>query len=620
MVERYEEGKFWRLYQELKAGRITRREFIARATALGVAFPVVLFVLNATKAPGTAAQSAPASRPAVGMENVQRGAGGELRILQWQAATHLSVHNSTGTKDTLAAALVTEALTDYLPDGTLIPNLITEVPTVENGLLSPDLKSVTYKLLPNVVWSDGEPFTADDVIFTWQWIVDPANQSVDQTTYEAIENIEKIDDLTVRVVFKNPSLAWYFPFSGTSSGGGIYPKHFWDGKDPQAANDEFRRNPIGTGPYKVESFTENDQVTYVINENYREPNKPFFSRVIIKGGGDAASAAQAVLQTGDWHFAWNLQVADNILAEMERQGGKGKVVAQGNGAVERILINFSDPNDESLGERSHKDVPHPFLSDKAVRLALSLATDRQTISQQFYRGEEEPPAVNILTGIAAYESPNTSWEFNLDKARQVLEEAGWGMGGDVRRKGDLELRVSYFTSINPVRQQTQAVNKQNWEAIGFKVQLGQVDAGVFFDSAAGNDQNANHFFRDLQMYTNNPTSTFPLTYMQSWYAGPNGENIAQKSNGWSGLNDSRYQNPEFDALYESLLTETDPERAAETFIKMNDILIDDIAIIPIVNRAAEKFAIANGFVEENIAGSLFEALYWNIANWVRIEE
>ncbi len=473
MVERYEEGPFWRVYQDLKAGRITRREFIARATSLGVGLPIVLFVLNAVKVQGAAAQSAPAGRPAVGTENIQRGAGGELKILQWQAATHLSLHNSTGTKDSLAASLITEPLMNYLPDGTLIPNLVTEVPSVENGLLSPDLKTVTYKLRPDVKWSDGEPFTADDVIFTWQWILDPANQSVSLTTYQAIENIEKIDDLTVKLIFKEGSLAWYFPFTGTYVGA-VYPKHFWDGKDPQAANDEFRRNAIGTGPYKVESFTENDQVTYVINENYREPNKPFFSRVIIKGGGDAASAAQAVLQTGDWHFAWNLQVAPNILREMEQQGGKGKVIAQGLGAVERVLINFSDPNDESKGERSHKDVPHPFLTDKAVRQALSLASDRATIANQFYLGgDQEPPAVNILTGIAALESPNTSWEFNLDKAKQVLDEAGWVMDGDVRKKGDIELKVTYFTSINPVRQQTQAVNKQNWEAVGFKVTLGR---------------------------------------------------------------------------------------------------------------------------------------------------
>src|SRR3712207_4649400 len=108
---------------------------------------------------------------------------------------------------------------------------------------------------------------------------------------------------------------------------------------PIYAINEFRQNPIGTGPYKVESFKENDQVIYVANENYREPNKPFFARVNLKGGGDAASAARAVLQTGDYDHAWNLQVEPEILRDLE-QGGKGKAYAAPGNSVERIMYNF----------------------------------------------------------------------------------------------------------------------------------------------------------------------------------------------------------------------------------------------------------------------------------------
>jgi peptide/nickel transport system substrate-binding protein len=272
-----------------------------------------------------------------------------------------------------------------------------------------------------------------------------------------------------------------------------------------------------------------------------------------------------------------------------------------------------------MGERSHKDVPHPFLTDKAVRQALSLATDRDTITTQFYSGAPiEIAGRNILTGVAAFESPNTTWEFNLDKANQVLDEAGWVRDGNVRSKDGVELKVKYYTSINAVRQATQAVNKQNWESIGFEVTLGQVDAGVFFDSAAGNDQNANHFFRDLQMYTNGTGSTFPLLYMQGWYAGPDGRNIAQKSNGWSGQNNDRYNNPEYDALYEQVVKETDAERAVELFVQMNDIVINDYVEIPITQRAAEKYAALNTLRVANIGDSPFETLYWNIANWNRV--
>jgi peptide/nickel transport system substrate-binding protein len=619
MTEQMEQGRFWQIYQDLKSGRISRRDFMTRATALGVGLPITMFVLNSTKISGTSAaslvQTAGATKPAEGTEGQTRGAGGELKILQWQAATHLSLHTSTGTKDTLAASLVTEPLLSFLPDATLIPTLVKEVPSVENGLLAEDLSTVTYNLLEGVTWSDGEPFTADDVVFTWQWITNPDNAAITLSTYEPIEVIEAADPLTVKITFKAPSLGWYLPFGG-SYNGAVYPKHVLEtGKD---AINEFRQNPIGTGPYIVETFTENDQVIYAINEKYREPNKPFFAKINLKGGGDAASAAQAVLQTGDWDLAWNLQVEPQILDGMA-QGGKGQVVVYPGTSVERVLINFSDPNTEVDGQRSEKNTPHPFLTDKAVRQALSLGTDRDTMSTQFYEGPPgEPAAQNILTGIPAFESTtSTPWEYDLDKAKQVLEEAGW-TGDGVRSKDGVELKLSYSTSINAVRQKNQAVNKQNWEEIGFDVQLKQVDAGIFFDSAAGNDQNASHFFTDLEMYTNNPTTPYPTSYMVGWYAGKDGKNIAQKSNDWSGNNESRFSNADYDAMYESLVIETDSEKAAETLIKMNDILINEIVIIPLVKRSAEKIAILNTLNEANIAGSAWEALYWNAANWNRV--
>jgi peptide/nickel transport system substrate-binding protein len=618
MSESVEQGRFWSLYEGLKSGRLSRRDFIQRATALGVGLPITTFILNSVKIDGAFAAPAAqetigSTRPTDGTEGQTRGAGGELKILQWQAATHASLHTSQGTKDSLAASLVTEPLLSYAQDATLLPTLVKEVPSVENGLLAEDFSSVTYNLLEGVVWSDGEPFTSDDVVFTWQWIMNPDNAATDVTTYEPIDKIDAPDPLTVKITFKQPSLGWFNPFAGTYYGA-VYPKHILEsGKD--AIND-FRHNPTGTGPYVIESFKENDQVIYAINDKYREPNKPFFAKVNLKGGGDAASAAQAVLQTGDWDLAWNLQVEPQILNQLAA-GGKGKLYVVPGTSVERVLINFSDPNTEVNGQRSEVNTPHPSLSDPAVRQALSLGADRQTMSEQFY-GQGEPPAKNILTGIPSMESPNTSYEFNIDKAKQVLDEAGWTMNGDVRSKNGVELKYTYSTSINAVRQKNQALNKKNWEDIGFKIQLKQVDAGIFFDSAAGNDQNASHFFNDLEMYTNNAGTPYPVGYMSSWYGGKDLSNIAQKSNDWSGLNESRWHNDDYDAMFDSLGSETDPEKAAETFIKMNDLLIDDVVIVPLVQRAAEKLAVLNTLRDGNIVGSSWETAYWNIANWNRV--
>jgi len=626
MVEK--QGPFWNLYEQLKSGDVSRREFISRAAALGVGMPIILFVLNAVKIDGAEAaprggnmhlidraQATPAKRPDSGTEGQTRGSGGELKLLQWQSVSHLSLHNSQGTKDTIAASLVTEALMNFLPDGTLIPNLVKEVPSVENGGVSADLTTVTYHLLEGVLWNDGQPFTSADVKFTYDWIMDPANQATDIATYQPIKSVEIPDDLTVVVTFTAATLNWYLPFSGTPFGA-IYPKHILEaGAD---AFQTFRQKPVGTGPYMVDSFSENDQVIYVINPNYREPNKPFFEKVNLKGGGDAASAAQAVLQTGDWDFAWNLQVEKKILDQMQADGGKGKVVTIPGTSVERVLINFSDPNKEVNGERSEMNTPHPFFTDKAVRQALAMACDRQTMSDQLYQGAGTPPGRNILTGIPAVESPNTTWEFNLDKAKQTLEAAGWVMDGDVRKKDGVELKVSYATTINAVRQKEQAINKQSWEQIGFKVQLKQIDSGIFFDSSAGNDQTSSHFFTDLEMYTNNPSSQFPISYMQAWYGGPNGSNIAQKSNGWSGVNSGRFRSADYDALYEAALKETDAEKAAQLYIQMNDIVINEVVEIPLVQRSADTYGIINTLNADNVAESTFEGDYWNIANWNRV--
>jgi peptide/nickel transport system substrate-binding protein len=599
--------------------------------ALGVALPVLTFIINSLGMKGAVA--APASRPGfsagplfqdaaitsrpMAPDGLTRGAGGELRLLQWQAVTTMSLHHSQGTKDQLAASLVTEPLMSYLPDGSLVPNLVKEVPSVENGGLSEDLTTVTYNLLEGVLWSDGTPFTSADVVATYNAIIDPAFVAVSSGSYESIASVEAPDDLTVVITLKQPSLAWYVPFTGTYWGS-VLPKHVLD-QGIETALETLRATPVGTGPYKVDQFSENDQVVLSINENYREPNKPYFATINLKGGGDAPSAARAVLQTQEADLAWNMQVEPAIMNDMLAAGNGKWHVAPGT-SVERILINFSDPNTEVDGQRSEMNTPHPILSDLAVRQALNLAADRDTMSTQFYAGPPgEPPTANILVGIPAYDSPNTTWEYNLEKAAQILDDAGWVLDGDVRKKDGMELSFTYSTTINAVRQKNQAVMKASLEQIGVDVQLKQVDAGIFFDSAEGNDQNAAHFYNDLEMYTNNASTPFPLAYMESWYGGPDGSNIAQKSNSWRGNNESRWHNDEYDQLYESLIIETDLERAAETFIRMNDILIENVVIIPLVHRSAESLAINNLLNADMFAASAFETLYWNIANWHNVE-
>jgi peptide/nickel transport system substrate-binding protein len=549
------------------------------------------------------------------MEGRTRGEGGELRLIQWQAPTTANAHTGTGTKDFLAGQLVQEPLLEYMPDGSIFARLVTEVPSVENGLLAEDLSSVTFKLLEGVTWSDGEPFTANDVVFTWQWVTNPDNAAVSAEPWSVVESIEAVDDLTAEVTFKQPSAAWFECFTGGTVGP-MLPAHAF-GNDPANRNAEFDTKPLGTGPFVLEELRPNDQVRYVANENYREPNKPFFATAVIKGGGEAAAAARAVMQTGEYHYAWNLQVEPAILDEIDADGEHGTYYVAQGASLERIHLNFSDPNTEVDGQISEMNTPHPILTDPAVREAINLAADRQTIADEFY-GEGQPPTSNILTGLESWESPNTSWEYNLEKAAQILDEAGWVLeeGAELRAKDGVELKLVYATSVNAVRQKTQAVIKQSFESIGIGVQLEQIDSAIYFDGSEGNTQNINKFPWDINMYTNSPSSPVPISFLVSWYAGPDGVNIAQKSNGWQAQNYQRWANADFDAKFEELQATTDMETATRLMIEMNDLVIADRAVVPLVNRSADTYAFSNDLREETLEiGPFHDLTYWNVANW-----
>lgn len=595
----------------LRRGEISRRAFMRQALAAGMALPVARLAVQTASA-----QTPTAGPPAAGLEGATRGQGGELRILQWQAPTILAQHTALGGKDNLAATFVLEPLTHYLGDGALIPNLVEALPTVENGLLAADSSSVTYRLKAGVTWSDGAPFTADDVAFTWSWISDPANGASSFDIYGEIAAVDVVDGLTVTIRFNSPQPAWYVPFSG-SWWGAVYPKHILDGAGADGYA-TFLLNPVGTGPYVVESFTPNDQVTYTVNQNYRDPERPFFDRVILKGGGDAASAARAVLQTGDYDFAWNLQVEPEVLEQLV-SSGNGSVLAVPGASLEQIYLNFSDPTVEVDGEFASLAAPHPFLTELAVRQAFAQAIDRETIATVLY-GEGEPASANVLVGIPRLESDGVGLAYDPDAANRLLDDAGWARDGDVRERDGVSLSVTYATTINSVRQKTQAIVKQGLEDIGVEVLLEQVDSGTYFDTSPGNTQGYIQFYDDLGMSTATIDSPFPIKYMSRWYAGPDNVNVAQRANDWSGQNLQRYVNPEFDALYEQAETETDPEASARLFIAMNDLLIAEQVVVPLVQRAAEKVAVGPRLRQENIDGGSFETVYWNIANWTTNDE
>jgi peptide/nickel transport system substrate-binding protein len=578
--------------------------------AAPTAAPTTAAAAAATTAPAAAPTAAPTAAPAVAAGG-KRGAAGTLKMLLWQGPTVLNPHIAVGTKDSIVARLVLEPLISAKNDGTLVPILVTEIPTTANGGLSADLTSVTYKLKPGIKWADGEPLTADDVVFTWQFVTDKETAATTLGTYRTIDTATAVDATTVKITFKDPNPGWFVPFLGTN--GMVLPKHaLKDYIGAKAKDAPWNQKPIGTGPYKVDQFASGDLVVYSINDNYREPDKPAFKRVEIKGGGDAPSAARAVLQTGDYDYAWNLQVEWPVLQSI-LAGGKGDLLTAPGSGVEQVRFNLTDPNKEVDGEKSKLGNPHPILADIKVRQALSMAMDRDTMAKQLY-GDTGAPTPNLLTTPTNFLSSTPLAPFDLAQAGKLLDDAGWVKGSDgMRAKGGVPLKLTLQTSVNSLRQKEQEVIKQGFQKLGVDLTLKSVPATVFFGQD-NNPDNVSHFYTDLEMFTSTFTSPNPASYMNSWYSGNPAKDIPQKANSWSGNNYCRFQSDDFNKLYDDAAKQTDPQKLIDDYKKMNDMVVSQAVTVGLIDR---KFADAK---LKNLQGPqilAFDIFSWNIADWTR---
>jgi len=566
------------LIEQVRDNGISRKQFIRHMIGAGLTVPMAGQMLLTS---GLAqAQTASSYKP------TKRGGGGALKLLWWQGATLLQPHFSSGTKDQEGSRIFYEPLGAWDADGNLIPILAAEVPSLANGGVSRDGKTIIWKLKRNVQWHDGVAFTADDVVFTAAYAADPATAAYTSGSYKDVK-VTKVDSHTVKVEYQKPSPFWADPF--VSAAGMIIPKHVFEAYKGATSRDApANLKPVGTGPYKFADFKPGDMLRGVINTNYHEANRPYFDSIEMKGGGDAVSAARAVLQTGEYDYAWNLQVEDELLIRLE-QGGKGKTSIVPGGNIEFIQLNMADPWTETDGERSHPKSKHPILSEFAVRQAISLCVDRDGV-QKFIYGRTGIATANFLNNPQRFVSKNTKYEFNPDKAAQVLEAAGWKKGADgIREKGGKKLKLVFQTSINGPRQKTQQIIKQAAQKAGIDMELKSVPASVYFSSDPANPDTYTKLFADMQMFTTTMPQPDPEVFMNQYLS----SEFASKANKWLGRNSTRYSNPEYDKAYLAAQSEMDPAKRAALFVRMNDMPVNDIAIIPVVYRPRTSAAVNN---------------------------
>jgi peptide/nickel transport system substrate-binding protein len=545
----------------------------------------------------------------------ERGADGNVNVLYWQAPSILNPYLSSGTKDVEASSLILDGLAGFDEKGVVFPRLAESIPTVENGGITADLTQITWKLKPGLLWSDGTPVTSADAKFTYEYCTHPDGGCAQASRYEGIASIDTPDDLTIVITFAAPKPNPYTAFVGGTSPI-LQAAQFANCLGAAASTcTEQNFKPIGTGPFMVTEFKVNDVVTLAANPNYRDPAKPAFATMTLKGGGDAAAAARAVLETGEFDYAWNTQINPEQQTQMAA-AGKGVLLNGFGTLVERIEMNMTDPSpDLPEGERSTVKHPHPFLSDINVRKALSMAIDRQILVDVGY-GAAGRPTCNLVPAPELFASTNTECiAQDMEGAKALLETAGWvdSDGDGIREKDGKPLKILYQTSTNPVRQDFQAVIKDWWTELGVDVELKNIDASVFFGGDAGSPDTFQKFYSDVEMYANNFDGTDPEPYLARYKC----DKIPGPDNQWQGENINRFCDPAYDAMVDELSKTSDMAKRGEIAIKLNEMLTkDSYVIIPLVDRG--RLSAASNTLG-GVVLNTWDTELWNAQDWFRVK-
>jgi peptide/nickel transport system substrate-binding protein len=541
-----------------------------------------------------------------------RGDSGHLNLIFYQAASMLNPYLANGTKDVEPASAVLDPLARYDSTGKLFPVLAAEIPSIENGGIAADYRSVTWRLKPGLKWSDGSPFTAADVVFTGQYCMDPQGGCGQAQRFYGIESITAVDDLTVKIAFSAPKYDPFIPFVTYTSP--VLQKAQFEkclGALAQQCTDANFR-PIGTGPFMVKEFRPNDVIIMEANPNFRESDKPAFKTATFKGGGSAAGAARAVLETGEFDYGWNVQVSPETLDKMVK-AGRGDVIRIFGSQVEHMEFNLTNPSPDLAPDvRSTIRAPHPFMSDLRVRKALSMALDRELLSEVAF-GPAGRATCNLVTAPAKYVSTanDACLKQDIAGANKLLDEAGWIKGSDgIRAKDRVPLSLTFMTTINPVRQDIQALSKQWWSEIGIKTELRAIDASVLFGSDPGNPDTYQKFYGDVLMRATTSYSPDPEGILGLYAC----TNIPSPETKWQGLNVARYCDASYDAGLKELARTGGAEERIAISKKVHDIHMQSFTLVPLVLRASQTAVLKS---LKGVDPNPWDSSIYNIGDWYR---
>jgi peptide/nickel transport system substrate-binding protein len=481
--------------------------------------------------------------------------------------------------DDSVAFSVFDALFRIDPQGVIVPNLAVEVPSQANGGISEDGLTWRVRLRDDVRWHDGEAFTAEDVKFTLELIVNPDFRAWRTTGHSLVRDITAVSptEITWRM---EEAFAPYLSFLTETF---VVPKHIL-GAEADANEAAFNRAPVGTGAFKWGQRVAGDHLELVANPGYHGEG-PYIEKLIFKYIPDM-TVLYTQLQSGDLDVAGRAFITPDNYEEARNLPGRTVMLVPA-GSVESIYLNLELPQ----------------FRDRAVREALYMAIDRQAIIDILYYGVPRMTETFMPPQSYYYNPKLPAHEFNLERARQILDEAGWLPGSDgIRVKEGVRLSFNNSTTTGfHLREQAQQFIQQTFAEIGVEMKIENLPAAVMWGEFWTHSQFDTAMVGITYLIASDPdvTSRFHT-----------GAIVAQ---GGRGSNNAQYSNPEVDALLEEGTRTFEPEARRAIYNQVQEIIRNDLPFLPLFtnNTIYGRKDGIEGFVPNTNTRS--EA--WHAAGW-----
>jgi peptide/nickel transport system substrate-binding protein len=510
--------------------------------------------------------------------------------------------------DALVMEMALLPLADIDENGNVYPEIAAELPTVDNGGVVVDEENgtmdVTWKVRQDIKWADGVPVTADDVIFTYNAVVDP-NYGYWIPGIDYVDGVDKIDDYTVVVHYNTVYPGYLTQFGGYLMA--IWPAHYCVVDENQGfTNWACGKTPLSDGPYTLKEWIQNDHLTFERNPNYYQPGKPAIDEIIIKIVPDEAVRKQMLIN-GDADL--DMWTPENVMAELKNEPNVQVSISTIDRWVMRIVFNLA-----AKGTTDSVATPHPILSDVRVRRAIRMAIDTATISEQFWYSYAKPVWTEFFRppyNVCNIPQPT----FDPEGAKALLEEAGWtDTNGDGVRECHgcttgasdgykMEMDFYTYSEYGQTLDNTQEYLAEKLGELGIKLNIQRVEGAVLWDTAAnGGIEQSGNFDMDIwdDGYSGSDPTDFLWVYYHSAAAVPD-----------AGQNYGRYINPQVDELIDSSYT-LDEKARQDAFCQLATILDQDLPQLLLFTTVDAN---AHSTRLQGVTSNANEIVTWNVENW-----